>query len=170
MPEGVRSGTLGKGPSCWGRFSPEPAFFVDRRGETRDLPSSCPLGFSAGGQGCSPPRCFLTPLTAFKRWLFPMRFDHLHLTWFGAGLLEGRRPEVPPGRRAELEGAQRHEEPPRGFRPGADSAVAPPFWFHVFLQVWILWRTGPRRGSWRWRTSLLIKSIRSAPGAGDQPA
>ena len=65
-------------------------------------------------------------------------------------------PRVRESGAGRLVGAMRSE--PRGFCSGADSAVAPPpFWFYIFpSRSGLLWRRGPRQGSWRDGTSLLI--------------
>lgn len=65
-------------------------------------------------------------------------------------------PRVGESGAGRLVGAMRGE--PRGFRSGSDSAGAPPpFWFYTFpSRSGLVRRVGPRSGSWRCGTSLLI--------------
>ena len=118
------------------------------------------------------------PFTAFKMWVLvssafsklPLHWEHGLLlaslravgcarrVWRG-GMLPPRAGESGAGR---LVGAMRSE--PRGSRAPADSSRAPPpFWLHVFPSGS---PRGPRPGSWRWETSLLMEFILSlAPRA-----
>lgn len=139
-----------------------------------------PRAFPAGGEGWRPRRCFFlrSPLLHLRcGYLFPRRLASSPLHWehglllaslravgcarrvWRGGMLPPRAGESGGGR---LVGAMRSE--PRGSRAPADSSRAPPpFWLHVFPSGS---PRGPRPGSWRWETSLLMEFILSlAPRA-----